>query len=317
MDILHNIYILDHPMFKDNNIKFLSYIKKNQNIIKNMSVRITITPLTPDQLEDKEIEEFLRSKQIEVFPVLITDNKIYKGLHDIVNIYETNIIEYNKHVREIESQRLQQMQQMQQMQQIQQKSNLINNEQKNIPIKSEQPKRNAPIDNDEQMHSYIASQLHIKNKEEEDETVFGDGGDNIMMDSYRHMMSRRGVEKKNPFGSKMRTIENSEKKVNDNEPMNMQDIIFKQLQNKQVNNQVNKQVNNEIDMDKNPRHKQMQMIKNQMNDTEDDERDDNIKADVEEERINIDPSNIEYDGDEDPQDAILEKAYWNRVSETK
>lgn len=341
MEIGHNIYILDHPMFTENNINFLSYIKKNQSIIKDMGVRINIISLTPDQLNEPEIENFLKSKKIEVFPVLITDNKIYKGLHEILHIYETNIVEYNKHIREteIKKQQMQQQelikqQQMQQMQQQQQHQmqQMQQQKQKEIMMQKERQKRSAPIDSDEQMHSYISQQLQIKQQNDDDEEVpFGDGSNNIMMDSYRHMITRRNTDKKNPFSSKMRTLEDGERtnsQTNEESgPEQMQDIIYKQLQNsknpmipsKEGPREISVSNNQHQQMSQNPRHRQMQMIKSQMNgdDGDIDERDDNIKGDVEEDIINIDPSNIEHDGDEDPQDAILEKAYWNRMSETR
>lgn len=326
MDTIHNIYVLDHPMFTDNNIKFLSYIKKNQAVIKDMGVKINIISLTPEQLEDPDIENFLKSKQIEIFPVLITDNKVYKGLHDIVNIYQTNIEEYYKHMREIEMQKQRQleiqrqneMQRQQQLQKQQMKQNEMQQKQNEM-----QQKQNAPIDSEEQIHSYMSSQLNVKNKNNDDDedTAFGDGADNSMMDTYRHMMTRRNGEKKNPFSSvKMRTIENNERKTEADdkqiESMNMQDIILKQLQNKSSTMINQKDGTNRSQQTS--RQKQMESLKNQMNDTpDDDEREDNIKGEVEEERVNIDPSNIEYDADDDPQDAILEKAYWSRVSETK
>ena len=298
MEIIHNIYILDHPMFVDNNIKFLSYIKKNQETIKDMGVRIIISALTPDQLTDPNVEFFLKSKHIKAFPVLITDSKIYKGLHEIVYIYQTNIVEYNKYKDELQKQTmiqqvaLQKQQQQKQQQQMQQQQM-----QMQVAIKQQD------IDSDEQIHSYISQQLHIKTKTDDEDTPFGDG-DNMMMDSYRHMISRRNVDKKGPYSSKMRTVEQK----NDDDNDNIQNVIFKQLQTR--SNSIVTNDTHEISLQKNSRRD------NKQNNSHgsDDEREDNIKGEVEEDGINIDPSNIEYDGDEDPQDAILEKAYWNRMS---
>lgn len=337
MEINHNIYILDHPMFSVNNINFLSYIKKNQSIIKDMGVKINITSLSPEQLDDPAIEEFLKSKKIEVFPVLITDNKIYKGLHDIVNIYETNINEYHQHIRDLDMQQ-QKQQEIQRQQEIQKQLELrkqqeFQRQQMALKQKEVQRQREAPIDDDEQMHSYISQQLQTKSKMDDDEEApFGDSGNNSMMDTYRHMMTRRNGDKRNPFNSKMRTVEDKETRVEERpvEAMSMQDVIYKQLQNgmnpmappkenmndMQRSNMAPQNRNNNQLQNQDPRRRQMQMMKNNMDDV-DEEREDNIKGEVEEEVVNIDPSKIEYDVDDDPGDAILEKAYWSRNAETK
>lgn len=336
MEISHNIYILDHTMFTDNNINFLSYIKKNQSIIRDMGVKISIVSLTPDQLNEPEIENFLKSKQIEIFPVLITDNKIYKGLHDIINIYQTNIGEYHKHAREVEMQRQQhQQQEMIRQQEFIKQQEIIAKQREALKQKEVIRQKEATIDDDEQMHSYISQQLQTKSKMDDDEeTPFGDGSNNNMMDMYRHTMTRRGGgDKKNPFGSKMRTLEDNEMKEEEtpmpNESMSMQDIIYKQLQNgmnpmtppKETVRDLQRPLNtlpSNRNQSNDPRRRQMQMLKNNMNDHDDDEeREDNIKGEVEEEIVNIDPSKIEYDADDDPGDDILEKAYWSRNAETK
>ena len=307
MDIKHNIYILDHPTFKTNNISFLSYIKKNQDIIKQMGVKLTITSLTSNQLNDPEIGSFLKSKNIDLFPVLITDQKIYKGMQEIVNIYENNISEYNQHLKNVEiyKQQIQQQQiqqqlmqrqmlmQQQQQQQVQQRTQQLK-QQVQQQKQQQQPKNYAPIDSDEQLHSYMSQNLHSKSKNDDDnddEVPFGDDENNSMMDTYRHMITRRNGEKRNPFNSKMRTVEdnnsvqkNTQKNTQKNsDDVDMQNVIFNQLQSK-----------NNMEL-----------------------RSDNIKEIDNEETVNIDPSKIDYDQDEDPQDKILESAYWNRIAETK
>lgn len=312
---IHNIYILDHPMFSMNNINFLSYIKKNQNIIKDMEVKITVTSLSPEHLKDPEIEDFLKSKNIEIFPVLITGNKIYKGLHDIVNIYESNISEYNKHTRDMEMQQQMQQQQMQMQMQKQQQMQMQQQQQK-----QKQDFQNPDQDQDQdEIHSYISQQLQLKSKTDDDENPFGEMGNNSMMDTYRHMMTRRNTDKKNPFSSKTRTIEEKESEKED-ESENMQSIIYNQLQNGKnpmaPKENIYSRSSTTSNQSSSNRQRQMNIMKNDMGNDMDD-REDNIKGDVEEEVINIDPSKIEYDEDDDPGDSILEKAYWSRNAETK
>lgn len=267
MDIIHNIYILDDPFFDDINIKFLSYLKKNKSIIKDMGVSIRIDALTSDQLN--EIEDFLKENNIEIFPILVTDKKIYKGLHDIVMIYDTNIKSYHNHIYQQEQ--LKQQEILRNQQELYQRQQQIQKQQQKQSIIEDS-------DLDEQMHSYIANELQLKTVEKDD-SMFNDMNNDNMMDSYRHMMSKRGTEKRSPFNNKLRSLENTKQSNDDN--INMQDIIYNQLQN---------------NVDK----------------------EDNIKHEIDDDEvINIDPSKIKYDEDDDPQDAILEKAYWNRVSETK
>lgn len=278
MENIHNIYILDHPLFINNNINFLAYIKKNQMAIKNMKVSIHIEIIQADQLQDPQIEKYLKDKNIEIFPILITNKKIYKGLHDIINIYETNIRSYFDYMHQKELQ-IQNEMKRQQFMQTQNEFKIQKEMEKQQMIQ----KQNEDNDmDDERMHSYISKELQIKEAEHE-ESPFGDIGNDSMMDTYRHMMTKRSTEKRNPFNNnKLRSLEN--KKGEDD--INMQDIIYKQLQ----------------------KNKSME---------DDDYHEDNIKQNSDDETINIDPTKIEYDMDDDPQDAILEKAYWNRVSETK
>ena len=245
----HNIYILDQPVFKINNINFLSYLKRNLNIIKKMNVKINITSLTLDQLESSSVKNFLANKQIDTFPILITENKVYKGLQEILFIYESNIKEYMAFMSK----------------QVQ-------------PSKQDTPKKKEPPSDDsdeEGVHSYMSKELHIKNTNDEndEETPFGDVGDNSMMDTYRHIMNRRN--KKDMFSSKTRTLENTN---------SVQNEIYNQLQNNKSNQK---------------------------------EREDNIKTAIDDD-INIDPSTVQYDPDEeDPNDILIEKAYWSRMAETK
>lgn len=310
MEISHIIYILDHPMFRDHNINFLSFIKHNIIIIRNMGVKITINTLTLDKLDNPDVKEFLIRKNIDIFPVLITKNKIYKGLHDIVNIYKTNIAEYNNYIRNQEMQ----MQNKKEEQSTLQVNNRLHNQGNNIQVQlpNKMQQKYAPVEDEENIHSYISDELQIKNKVDDDEeSPFGEIGNNSMMDTYRHMMTRRSKDNKNPYSSNMRTLEDSSREnIRGTEPSNMQDVIYKQLQNNTI---VNKCQTDSI----NQRQKQMQRMKSNIEDTDDEDREDNIKGDIGEEVINIDPSKIEYDADDDPGDAILEKAYWSRNAETK
>ncbi len=303
--VSHNIYILDHPMFYDKNVDFLSYIKRNKPIINNMGVTISIIPILPDQLNDPKIESFLKNKNINMFPILVTENKIYKGIRDIVNIYNNNIYEYNMYLKTVEQQKhMYQLRQRQMQQEFLERENRmklmeLEKQRQNNYSQYNQQEKYAPIDDDEQIHSYIANQLQVANKnDDEDDIPFGEVGDNMMMDSYKHMINRRNVDKRSVFNNKTRTIEDRESNVI--ESKKIQDVIFQQLQNS--NNE--KTLNNRIS------------IGNVKNDS-DYEREDNIKGEIEEESINIDPSKIEHDPEDDPQDMLLEKAYWNRVSETK
>jgi hypothetical protein len=255
---IHNIYILDIYEFNINNIKFLNYIKRNKEIIKNMGIQLKVHIVYPSQLQnDYDIKLFFLSKQIDTFPVLITDKKIYTSLHEIVKVYESNIIAYKKYI-----------------------------ESKNIYKESKDIKNNnktidQEINDEEHIHSYISQNLQMKttNDDDDDELPFDDNNSSNMMDMYRHMISKRNTEKKNPnTNSKIRTLETTTNEQNDT---NINNIIYKQLQQNKEDN---------------------------ISNTKEEDQDDNI---------NIDPSIIEHDGDEDPQDILLEKAYWNRISETK
>lgn len=289
----HIIYIFDHPSHNDNNIKFLSYIKRHHNIIKNMDVRIKIITLLPSDLDNPSIQAFIRSRNIDEFPSLITDTKVYKGLKEIINIYETNISEYNKYYIQLEKQK-----------QLLLTNNIPKPKPKPIPIPFE-----SELNDDDELHSYMQNNLQLKNKYDDDEedTIVGDSGDNTMMDTYRHHMSKRNVNRKNPFNSKMRTIESdTNKKIDADTDVDIQAAMFQQMQKNKLTLNTN---HNELT-------KAIDKYNNNVDD--DDEREDNINNtnDYEESSINVDPTKINYD-DDDPQDSLLEKAYWSRISETK
>ena len=291
MDTVHTIYILDTPNLKKDNVNFLTYISSKLNIIKNMGVKVRVVSLLPEQLDELSIKNFLNSKNIKEFPVLVTDVKTYHGLREIITIYANNINEYNKYQYNME---LQKQKQMEIQKQVEKRNQM------NLQSSMQSNKQREIIDDDDHIHNYISEELQIKNKDKDDEeeNPFGEINSNSMMDTYRHMMTRRNTNKKNPFSSKTRVIEEKEQKKEEYKTMNsssvmssntssssgnMQDIIYNQLQNSSNNNE-------EL-------------------------REDNIKSDNTEVSINIDTSNIDYD-DDDPSGAMLEKAYWSRNSES-
>ena len=308
----HTIYILDHPSYASQNINFLNYIKYYQNVIKNMDVRIKISVLLPTDLNNPEISSILKLKNIDIFPTLVTDTKIYKGMEEIVNIYTTNIKEYNNYLKQVEEQKA--------------KFNEMNNkrtEEKKIEEKRRKENEDN-IDDEDQIHSYMNKQLQMKSKYDDDEedTALGDSGDNSMMDTYRHMIARRDSTKKNPLNSKMRTLEsndtttnnntNNTKLISNNDIESMQSAMYKQLQKN------NMSLSTHHDTIANSMDTYNKNNNNDNNDNSDnEEREDNIKGGLDDEGINIDPTKLSYDGEEDPQDAIIEKAYWSRMAETK
>jgi hypothetical protein len=274
--IQHNLYILNGTSFNNNNKSLLIYIKQINHILRDMEVNLTIIPLDIDQITE-DVDELLERKNIKNFPILITPNKIYDGMANIIEIYENNINEYKKYkllelyqIEEKERQRqIMIQQQLMQKQQLLKQQQMMNN--RTTKKKTDDSENDDDNDNlKNYMNRQIGSTNSSSKKEDsdvEDNEMLFDGTRTDMMDMYRTMMEKRGTSgSKNLRDSKLRIVETnsfSEKKNNSNE-----------------------------------------------------NKEDNIEQ-IEDKPINIDPSSIEKDPDDDPQDYILEQAYWSRISETK
>jgi hypothetical protein len=274
--IQHNLYILNGTSFNNNNKSLLIYIKQINHILRDMEVNLTIIPLDIDQITE-DVDELLERKNIKNFPILITPNKIYDGMANIIEIYENNINEYKKYkllelyqIEEKERQRqIMIQQQLMQKQQLLKQQQMMNN--RTTKKKTDDSENDDDNDNlKNYMNRQIGSTNSSSKKEDsdvEDNEMLFDGTRTDMMDMYRTMMEKRGTSgSKNLRDSKLRIVETnsfSVKKNNSNE-----------------------------------------------------NKEDNIEQ-TEAETINIDPSSIEKDPDDDPQDYILEQAYWSRISETK
>lgn len=282
-NIYHNIYILDVPELTQKNVNFLEYIKRNQSLLKSMKVIINIF-----------VTSQVGNLTVANFPVLVTKNKTYYGLHDIVIVYESNIREYNNYINTINKKEIDTYRVSKNTDKKNNESEYLNDS-KNITIDNNE-------DTDNQLHQYIQSNLRITSNDDIDDDVspIGDIGSKSMMDHYNYMLDKRSKSHKNPYAPRknndiamMSSSSNSSNSNNKSNNKNMQDMMFQQLQGSMSGN---KQYNKE--------------------DADVYEKEDNIKAELTEETINIDPSKIEHD-DEDPQDNIMEQAYWNRISETK
>jgi hypothetical protein len=293
--IYHNLYILDCPDLIQKNINFLSYIRRNQDLLKSMNVIVNVSVI--NQVGNLTIDDF---------PILTTQNKKYHGFHDIVVVYESNIREYNNYIASINDKH----------KDIYQVSkNITSNAKKNKPVERIKhtddsfDERNE--DSDYQLHSYIQSNLRqVSNSmDDDDASPIGDVGNKSMMDQYNFMLDRRSRGPKNPYAPRKNNdiamMSNSIKPVNnsDGNANSMQDMMFQQLQSSNSNKQKR---------DTNDFHNESE--RDFQNDLD---REDNIKSEVDDEPINIDPTKIEHDIDEDPQDQVMEQAYWNRISETK
>jgi hypothetical protein len=266
----HVIYILDHPLIVDSNIKFLNYIKKNQHILQQMKVNIGVNIVT--------------NGFPNAFPVLVTSKKRYHGLNDILVVYESNIKAYND---------------------FQIKNKTVENRSENKTV--ENIGENKTIENrneinEENIHEYMKS--NITGDTGDGELSIGDMGNNGMMDDYRYMIDKRSV--KNPYTPKRSNDIYSDDAVESKN--DIQDQLYKQLTNaKQHNMFENTQKNNE---------RRDNIVFNSNNNFD---KDDNIlnKNIIDTDKsVKIDPSNIERGPEDDPQDLIMEKAYWNRISES-
>lgn len=250
---LHTIYILDDHVFKRVNIDFLSYINRNKELLQEMGVKVKVNSLLLDQLQDPEIEDFLRSNNINQFPILISGNKIHKGLQDIIKLYESNFNAYKAH-------KIHQMQLAQQERINQIKNMYPEPVQKPVPVQRTEPvqKHEDQKNNDKNnIKDYMDFEIgggKKKQEIEDDDNVFNMGDSGNMMDNYRNMMERRGG-----FKSKTKSVT--------------------------------------------------------ITTTEESIREDNVEID--DSPLNIDPTKIDYDEEKDPQDDLIEQAYWARMSESK
>lgn len=297
--IYHNIYILDIPELIHKNISFLGYIKRNQELLKTMNVIVNIT-----------IVNQLNHFKITDFPILATKNKQYYGYHDVVIVYESNIREYNNYMASLSNKNERSNERSNDIYQVSkntssnnikryQHSNIIsedgNNPEKNNIDNSSYDSLNE--DSDYQLHQYFQSNLRqVTNAmDDDDASPIGDIGNKSMMDQYHYMLDKRGKSHKNPYTPRKNNDIAMMTTNSGNKNETMQNMMFQQLQGINERN----------------------YIKNSNNDDINEEREDNINIDTNEESINIDPSKIEHDPDEDSQDNIMEQAYWNRISETK
>lgn len=231
MNIVHSIYIYNHESIKNVNKALLTFIFDNKDIISNMNVNIKIF-----NIAGPKIEEFINQNSITIFPILITNNKVYKGIKEIITIYRLNINEYKKIM------------------------NNNNNNNKTEKIKTE----NIYEDNDD-----------------DDDNVFESNINSSIMDSYKNMLDVREKKIKNIRSSNLRIIDNGNKEKENNSSNSK---MFNKISNQNINNE------------------------------EPSDRNDNIIND--DIIVNIDPTKIEKDGTEDPNDDIIEKAYWSRISLT-
>lgn len=256
--LLHTIYILDDITFKHINMNFLNYISRNKLLLAEMEVKVRINLLLIDQLQDPEIESFLKNNNINQFPILISGNNIYKGLQDIIKLYESNFNAFRSHkIRQMQieqQQKIYQIKKEQEQGRGQEQRPMQGQERPMQGQGHERKQDQKKVDDDNNIKAYMDFEIGGGKKQEieDDDNIFnmGDSGSN-MMDNYRNMMERRGTSKSRTKNGPVVTTE----------------------------------------------------------------REDNIETS--DSPLNIDPTKINYDDEKDPQDDLIEQAYWARMSESK
>jgi hypothetical protein len=285
---LHNIYILDNPYLKQINLNFLNYIKSIQDILKDMNVKIIINTFSQKDVYGQDFNYFLQKYSIAKFPVLMTNNKIYQGIKNIVVIYNENIKEYSIYLQKKQkaindANKIEQnLQQMGNKPSEKTSEKITNKPTNKVTNKREDILNNNTNEDEDRIFEYFKNEINIPanaSTYDEEDSIFEDKKSSLM-DSYNVMINKRNSAKKNIRSSNFRTLETT----------------------------------NKPDQKSNMTEKENSIITDNIK-----EEDDNIKLenDVDDVPINIDPSTIERDEDYDMQDDLLEKAYWNRISETK
>jgi len=324
----HIIYILDKAIFKQLNINFLNFIRHNLAVIRNTGVKLNVMIMLEEDLMTERGKKFIQMYEVKYFPILITPSKIYQGINDIVTVYNENIKRYHKFLSDkelIEQKKQEEYEKKLLYQKELQKREILEKEKQkillnNINIKKQQsivqPRVMSEYDEQERLHEFLRHQIDETNNDRyrEDDDMFEERGNSSdMVDSYKIMMDKRNSSThRNLRNSNLRTIEREPVSARHQQRNQQQKILYQDLED---NDDMSQKMQTMLNKQQKNRYVQNTSIIN----NEDELREDNIKAEVEDESVDIDPTkiNIEKDENYDPLDDRLERAYWARIAETK
>lgn len=92
--VQHTLYVLGAPGVREQNVRLLTYIKNNKDLLRRMGVSIRVVQATASQLKSGEVRAALKGRGIKELPALVTAKSVYLGVAAIVELYEKNIKEF-------------------------------------------------------------------------------------------------------------------------------------------------------------------------------------------------------------------------------
>ena len=160
--ITHIIYVKvatgadDDAKSRDITLELLQYIHTQVPTFAQMGITVKVSKVRSQDLQDPRLIEAMRRRGITRLPALVTPNNVFIGLKEITDVYERNITEFNAVLR-----------------------------------RGELPGGGAGVADEDDLASYYRDEMAFDGAEDEegDEKGIGEGGD--MMNSYRQMMERR------------------------------------------------------------------------------------------------------------------------------
>jgi hypothetical protein len=137
-------------------LELLQYIHTQMPMFAQMGITVKVSKVRSQDLQDPRLIEAMRRRGIPRLPALVTPNNVFIGLKEITDVYERNIKEFNAVLR-----------------------------------RGELPGGGAGTVDEDDLASYYRDEMAFDGAEDEesDEKGIGEGGD--MMNSYRQMMERR------------------------------------------------------------------------------------------------------------------------------
>jgi hypothetical protein len=92
----HNLIVTFDTVENGSNVRVLRFIAKNNHTLKEMGVNVVVELITREQVSATCTTDKLKKDNISVLPALKTASSVFQDANDIIELYSTNMAEYDK-----------------------------------------------------------------------------------------------------------------------------------------------------------------------------------------------------------------------------